>query len=112
MRILPRTILATAIAAGLAAAPASAQQSGLVNVNIEDIHTDISDVLSHNNINVNLPIAATVQIPIGLAANICGTTVAVLSATNTNPVCAAKSEHTTRGQAVAVARAIQRQERD
>jgi hypothetical protein len=44
----------------LLAAPAQAQprQEGLVNVNVEDV---------------------TVQIPIGVAANVCGVTVAVLA---------------------------------
>ena len=55
------------LAAGLAAAPAaSAQQQGLVNVDISNNH-----VLNNNNI------AAT--IPINAAANICGVSVQVLS---------------------------------
>ena len=54
-----------ALAIGLAAAPAaSAQQSGLVNV-------DIHNVLNNNKVAVVVPITA--------AANICGTQVNVLS---------------------------------
>lgn len=53
------------LAIGLAAAPAaSAQQSGLVNV-------DIHNVLNNNEVAVTIPINA--------AANICGVSVAVLA---------------------------------
>jgi hypothetical protein len=58
------------LAIGLAAAPAaSAQQSGLVNV-------DIHNVLNNNNVSVAIPINA--------AANICGVSVDVLSANLAN----------------------------
>ena len=54
------------LAIGLLAAPsASAQQEGLINV-------DISNVLNHNQVVANVPITA--------AANICGTEVGLLSA--------------------------------
>jgi hypothetical protein len=53
------------LAVGLAAAPAaSAQQQGLVNVNV-------SKVLNHNNVAVTVPITA--------AANVCGVSVDVLT---------------------------------
>jgi len=53
------------LAVGLAAAPAaSAQQQGLVNV-------DIHNVLNNNHVAVTIPINA--------AANICGVSVAVLA---------------------------------
>jgi hypothetical protein len=53
------------LAVGLAAAPAaSAQQSGLVNV-------DIHNVLNNNDV--------AVQIPINAAANVCGVNVVVLA---------------------------------
>ena len=55
-----------AIAAGLAVAPAaSAQQQGLVNV-------DVHNVLNNNEVSVAIPINA--------AANICGVTVNALTA--------------------------------
>jgi hypothetical protein len=58
------------LAIGLAAAPAaSAQQSGLVNV-------DIHNVLNNNKVAVTIPINA--------AANICGVSVDVLSANLAN----------------------------
>jgi hypothetical protein len=58
------------LAVGLAAAPAaSAQQQGLVNV-------DVHNVLNNNNVAVTIPINA--------AANICGVSVDVLSANLAN----------------------------
>jgi hypothetical protein len=58
------------LAVGLAAAPAaSAQQSGLVNV-------DIHNVLNNNDV--------AVAIPINAAANVCGVSVDVLSANLAN----------------------------
>lgn len=60
-RTLAGLALAPTLALGLAASPASAaQQKGLVNVNIEDV---------------------TVQVPIGVALNVCDVTVAVLAGT-------------------------------
>ena len=67
--------VAAAGAMGLAlAAPAQAQQQGLVNVDI-----DITD----NEV--------IVQVPIGVAANVCGVNAAVLAtgAQSTDPVCEA-----------------------
>jgi hypothetical protein len=60
------SILAAAVATSLciAAAPASAQQQGLVNV-------EVSNVLNDNEV--------AVAIPINAAANVCGVSVNVLS---------------------------------
>jgi len=66
---MKRTMMASAVAAlalggGIAtAAPANAQQNGLVN---------IDRVLNNNNV--------AVTVPINVAANVCGVTVAVLAA--------------------------------
>jgi hypothetical protein len=58
-------LTSSALAVGLAVAPAaSAQQQGLVNV-------DVHNVLNNNNVSVAIPINA--------AANICGVSVPVLS---------------------------------
>lgn len=89
--------------------PASAQQAGLVNVDISNIRVNIEEVISRNNIAVEVPIAAVVQIPIALAANVCGTTVAVLSQAGSAAQCTATAENTNRGEATAIARALQRQ---
>jgi hypothetical protein len=69
-RKLVASLFASALMAfGVAAPTASAQQTGLINV-------EITNVLNHNNIAANVPINA--------AANICGVTVAVLSAATAN----------------------------
>ena len=60
----------------LALAPAFAQQSGLVNVNLTDVKIDIA-----KNLNVNVSqIPVTIQVPVALAANVCGVAVDVLTA--------------------------------
>ena len=106
-------IVAAAIAA--AATPALAQvsnQGGLVNVDVSNVlnNVTIKDVISKNNIPVNVlnGVAANVQVPIGLAANVCGTTVALLSAAPSGTACQAKSENMTQGQARALANSILR----
>jgi hypothetical protein len=83
-----KTLFAATAAVGLAATavPATAQQSGLINVTVTDIdilrnslnNNDV-DVLNNllNNNQVAVPVV--LQVPIGIAANVCGTTVAVLS---------------------------------
>ena len=94
-------------------APAAAQQSGLVNVDVTNVlnNLTIKEVVSRNNIPVNVlnGVAANVQVPIGLAANVCGTTVALLSAAGTAAgPCEAKAENMTDGQARALANSIVR----
>ena len=58
------TLFVTALLGVGFASPASAQQAGLVNV-------DISNVLNNNNV--------TIAIPINAAANICGVDVNILA---------------------------------
>lgn len=77
------------------AVPAAAQlpqQGGLVNVSIGDISL-LNNFLNDTQIaalnNLNVPII--VQAPIGIAANVCGTTVAVLSAAGSGGACTATS---------------------
>jgi hypothetical protein len=55
-----------AIVLGLTPAVAQ-QQSGLVNVNLSDIKVQLSDVL---DVDVS-QIPVTVQVPVGVAANVC-----------------------------------------
>ncbi len=55
---------------------AYSQQSGLVNVNLGDVDLTIAE-----DINVNVSqIPVTVQVPIGVAANVCGISANVLAA--------------------------------
>ena len=102
------------IAAALLAAttPAFGQQSGLVNVDVRNVlnNLTIKEVVSRNNIPVNVlnGVAANVQVPIGLAANVCGTTVALLSAAGSGGACTASADNMTDGQARALANSIVR----
>ena len=107
--------LMIAAAAFAAATPALAQvstQGGLVNVDVSNVlnNVTIKDVISKNNIPVNVlnGVAANVQVPIGLAANVCGTTVAALSAAGSGGACKASSDNMTQGQARALANSIVR----
>lgn len=65
---MKKLILAVPFAMALAfTTPASAQQSGLVNVNISNL-----DVLENVGVDVsNLSVPVTVQVPVGVAANVC-----------------------------------------
>ena len=102
-------ILAGVLALGTASLtmPAAAQvqvPAGLVNVTVgnvilEDILTDIEitalndlDILNNNQIQV--------QVPIGVAANVCGISAAVIGKSTSNPVCTAESGSQARAQAI------------
>lgn len=63
-RAVAAVSVAGALAVGVGVPAASAQQSGLVNV-------DVHNVLNNNTVQVTVPVQ--------VAANVCGTTVAVLS---------------------------------
>jgi hypothetical protein len=98
-------MIAAAFAASAIAVPATAQnQSGLVNVNLSDIQVDLQDILSRNNVNVQVPVS--VALPIGIAAKVCNVNAAVLAAQGAAQKCdgAVANEQNAR----AVARAIQR----
>lgn len=69
-------LLAAPLALGLFAAPALAQQSGLVNVNLGDVV--LRDIASDINVDVS-QIPVTVQVPVGVAANVCGVNANVLA---------------------------------
>jgi len=91
-----RSMLAAVVATSMSAAvPATAQltqQGGLVNVTVTDVSI-LNNFLNGAQIaalnNISVPI--TVQAPIGIAANVCGTTVAVLSAAGSAGACNATS---------------------
>lgn len=72
------TIAAAALAAGMAAGPALAQQQGgLVNVNVSD-NTILEEIAAAINVDVS-QIAVPIQAPIGVAANVCDIDAAVLA---------------------------------
>jgi hypothetical protein len=95
--MLKKTALIAALALGSMSlsVPATAQltqQGGLVNVTITDVSI-LNNFLNDTQIaalnNLNVPI--TVQAPIGIAANVCNLSVAVLGAAGSGGACEAKS---------------------
>ena len=93
-----RKILFAAAAAAMAATPALAQVNtgsgnGLVAVNVQDVSI-LNNFLNNDQIaalnNVSAPI--TVNVPVGIAANVCGVSAAVLGKSGGgSPTCTAKS---------------------
>ena len=76
MGIVKKWWMTSLMIAFLGIAPSFAQQAGLVNVNISNVKTEIA-----KNINVDVSqIPVTVQVPIDVAANVCGVAVNVLTA--------------------------------
>jgi hypothetical protein len=95
-----RNVLAIAASATLlAAAPvAMAQQSGLVNVEISNVANDIA-----RNLSVDVSqIPVSVQVPVGVAANVCGVAANVLAQQKgaTSGGCTAKNSSTALNEVV------------
>lgn len=97
-------MMAAALALGTTsiAAPASAQLAtgGLVNVTVTDVSI-LNDSLNKNQVAAlnNVAVPVVVAVPVAVAANVCGTTVAVLSAAGSGGACTAKSGSKALGQA-------------
>ena len=102
-----KIMIAAAVAAGsLVAIPASAQNAGgLITVQVTDVsvlndslNKNDVDVLNNllNNDQVALPI--NVQVPVGIAANVCG--ISVLAAKQLTEPCTASNASGALGQAV------------
>ena len=91
-----RKIIFAAAALSLGATPVLAQVntgSGLVAVNVQDVSI-LNNFLNNDQIaalnNVSAPI--TVNVPVGIAANVCGISAAVLGKSGGgSPTCTAKS---------------------
>ncbi|HEX8842819.1 MAG TPA: hypothetical protein VF757_11040 [Sphingomicrobium sp.] len=98
-----KMLLAAAALAAATPALAQTQNNGLINVNLSQISVQLTDILSHNNVNVQVP--ANVQLPIGIAAQVCGVSAAVLAHDATSSCNGKVANQTT---ANAIARAIQR----
>ena len=83
--------MASSVAISLGAATAAhAQQSGLVNVDVSNLRADIA-----KDINVNASqIPVNVQVPVGVAANVCGVDANVLAQQKqgSTPSCQAKNK--------------------
>ena len=108
-----RKIMAIAATAALFSAPAIAQQQGgLVNVNVSDINLELTRILSDNNITAQIPVNAIVAVPIGIAANVCNVSAAVLArqAADAAP-CDATNETASKNEITSLARVMQRQQR-
>lgn len=106
---MKKMMMALVAATGLASAsvPAMAQtQNGLVTVNVSDIEI-LRNSLNNNNVEVlnnflnnnQVALPISIQVPIGVAANVCNTTVAVLSAAASGGQCTARQASTALGQA-------------
>jgi hypothetical protein len=75
MKLLKQWWAASLLTVFLAVAPALAQQAGLVNVSLTNVNTEIA-----KNINIDVSqIPVTVQVPVGVAANVCGIAANVLA---------------------------------
>lgn len=92
-----KIMMAAAFALGTTsmAVPATAQvtvPSGLVNVTITDVAI-LNDFLNDTQIAAlnNLSVPVTVQVPIGVAANVCGVSAAVLGRAGSAAQCGATS---------------------
>ena len=112
-----KLMIAAALAASsaLTVAPAAAQISvapGLVTVNVQDVSI-LNNFLNGAQIaalnNLNVPV--TVQAPISVAANVCGTTVALLSAARRTGDAACTATSGSRALADIVNRQLLRQNR-
>lgn len=79
-----KLMIAAALATATAAAPAIAQNnggSGLVAVNVQDVDI-LKNFLNNSQVSVldNVSAPITVQVPVGIAANVCGVAVNALVA--------------------------------
>ena len=98
-------LTAALLGTGSIAAPAVSQvlTGGLINVTVpvSDVNV-LNDSLNKNQIAAlnNVAVPVIVQVPVALAANVCGTTVAVLSAAASGGACTATSGNHALGQAI------------
>lgn len=87
---MSKRIAILAAQAVFALAPAFAQQSGLVNVDVQNVANNIAQ-----NLRIDVSqIPLTVQVPIGVAANVCGVAANVLAQQAAGASCTATSTST------------------
>ena len=97
-----RKMMFAAPALAAVASPALAQQNGLVNVEVsnnEILKNFLNDTQVTALNQVTGPI--TVAVPIGVAANVCGISAAVIGKSTTDPVCTARNGSNALASAVA-----------
>lgn len=91
-KIMMTAALATATVSGPVAAQNLDLSQGLVNVTVQDVSV-LNNFLNDTQIaalnNLNVPIV--VQVPIGVAANVCGVSAAVLGKAGSAAACDATS---------------------
>jgi hypothetical protein len=90
-----RKMIFAAAAVAALASPAFAQvstQGGLVNVSVTNVDI-LKNFLNDTQVaalnGVQVPV--TVAVPVGVAANVCGVSAAVLGKSTTDPVCTARN---------------------
>lgn len=72
---LAAPLMASLLALSATAPASAAEQNGLVNVDISNVRTEIA-----KNIDVDVSqVPVTVQVPVGVAANVCGVDANVLA---------------------------------
>ena len=103
-----KMLLAAAAFSAAAATPAIAQvstQGGLVNVSVSNVDI-LKNFLNDSQIAVLNGIQApiTVAVPIGVAANVCGISAAVIGKSTTDPACTANNGTRALANAVAAQR--------
>ena len=83
---------------------------GLVAVTVQDVSI-LNNFLNNDQIAAlnNLSVPVTVQVPVGVAANVCGVSAAVLGKSgNTNPTCTARNGSKALANAVAAQKLSQK----
>ena len=90
-----RKMLLAAAAAMAATTPALAQvstQGGLVNVSVTNVDI-LKNFLNNDQIALlnGVQVPVTVAVPIGVAANFCGISAAVIGKSTSDPVCTARN---------------------
>jgi hypothetical protein len=111
-----KLMMAAALAVGVSTAPAVAQNvdlsGGLVNVTVQDVSI-LNNFLNDTQIaalnNLNVPI--TVQVPIGVAANVCGVNANVLAQQAQRGEAQCDAQSGSRALAQSVNRQLLRQQR-
>ena len=102
-----KLMIAATLALGAAsiAAPATSQvlTGGLINVTVpvNDVNI-LNNSLNKNQIAAlnNISVPVVVQVPVAVAANVCGTTVALLSQSGSGGACTATSGNRSLGQVI------------
>jgi branched-subunit amino acid ABC-type transport system permease component len=90
-----RNLLIAAAAVALTATPSLAQvntSGGLVNVSVQNVDI-LKNFLNNDQIAAlnGIQVPVTVAVPIGVAANVCGVSAAVIGKSTSDPVCTARN---------------------